>query len=668
MNASKQKQSIILRIIFLTISFLLLFVGYYSLNLRPVCFFYLNSHFLDRNSLHIASRTWMDQILIKLGIFQIQMISMPNHKVDKLYPHINSNCTAIYNGKLNLPCVETEIYHHFLNRHPQLNWLYISNTLNHVNFKNLLKYIQLIEKFADPQKHIIFKSHVSNQRISGISGWLVSRAFAQYIVNNNISFEKIAHISEGGFSHSAHTRLLSKMFESTDYFNSPFMTDKICGNCDQLPLEVCPNQENLFRASDFITTGMRVFPKTMQRFSRHFNSFSSSTLLFDVDQKTFNICINAHRYKYHKLNLKEIKENTPLLDKIKVPDIEGNENNGFIPKYRDLLESNYTIYNYNPSNLTRCVIFCLSSNRFYSKILKMGNLIEQMEFYKNHTYEFVFVVEQEALPSNFTMTYITPPCRGLRDGPYGLSCKNDFVNRVFLERFNNAQWLFRVNDDTLLDLNNLNRYLDKIETFINPSQHIVLKCLITTYFKNIEYSCGGVGWIFSRRLVEFFDQYNVSFVEFTRFSHELQDDTALSHIAWSLYNSSKYYDEHFLVDMICIECENLYKDKNDRNIKMCPSNVRVTKASDIFGFHSMGYTPSRVYFFENRKKFNQNLALYYIPSQFVFHLCIANDDQLDTINSFDFRETTPVLHDISKSRILRPDDYSNYYFATRKLF
>ncbi|KAK8894026.1 hypothetical protein M9Y10_022458 [Tritrichomonas musculus] len=666
MEVKKQKHINILQVVFVIISFLMIFVGYFSLSFTPQCYFYLNSHFLDRNSLYLASRTWMDQILIKLGIFQIQMISLPNHKVDKLYPHIDSNCTAVYNGKLNLPCIDTEIYHHFINRHPQLNWLYISNTLNHVNFKNLLRYIKLMEQFADPKKHIIFKSHVSDHQISDISGWLVSRAFSQYIVDNNISFEKIAQISEGGFSHSAHTRLLSKMFNSTNYFDNPFMTDKICGNCEIQPLESCPNQD-LYRASDFITTGMRFFPKTMHKFSRQMNSFSSTIFLYNVDQKTFNICLNTHLYKYHKLDLNEIRKNTPPLEKIKKPIIEGNENKGFIPKYTDLIMSKYEFYNFNQSNVTRCVIFYLVTVQASSRIQEIVKMVQNMEFYKNRTFDFVFIFGKEGPSANFTMPYVTTPCHEVRDGPYGLSCKNDFLKRVFLDQFKNVPWFFRAADDTFLDLDNFNRYLDKIEKIIDPIKHIVLKFLVTEYFKNIEYSCGGVGWIMSRRLVEFLYQNNVSMVEFSRFSHELQDDTAIAHIAWSLFNSSLYFNEHFIVDMICAECNTLYKEKNDKFIKRCPPNVHVTKASDIMFFHSIGYTPSRVYFFNNRKRFNPNLSLLYIPSKFLFHLCIANEDQLDTIDNFDFKKTTPKISTVNTTRILRPDDYKNYYFATRKL-
>ncbi|OHT00407.1 hypothetical protein TRFO_32949 [Tritrichomonas foetus] len=677
-KVKKSQRRLIIYILFSLVSLLFPFTIYSWCDFQSKCHFYLNTHFLDRNALYIAARTWLGSIFVKMGIFKITMISMPNHKVDKLFYHIHSNCSAKYNGKLNLPCIDDELYHHFLNRSPKLNWLYISNVMNHVNFKNLYKYINMLETFSDPKKHIIFKTHLSNDHVSDLTGFLVSRAFVQFVIDSNISIKNVSFISEGGFAHTAHTHILTAIFNNSKYYDELFMTDKICGNCDITPLGKCPNNQNLFRAADFITTGMRVFPKLYQEYTRKMNSFSSIINLYFNENKTFHICRNTNNLPYKKLEKETIKQNTPLLDinTLHKQNIHKNifnkvnENRGYIPKFRNLLNSNYEIKNYVHSNSTKVIIFVHSVisevehvNEFFGKFLKL-------DLFKNRIFQLFFVypkLEQE-IEINTTFSYIITPCSPKRDGPESLSCRNDFANRAIYEYYSNADWIVRLTDDSHFVPNKFMEYIQKLEEFINPSKHILFKAWITTYFKNIEYLCGGGGWLKTKAWNNYMIEHNISLMEFARFSHEMQDDTAMSHVVWSIYNSSKQYVDPFISDFHCVECESVYKGKNIKSLSTCPSNVELTNFSDIFLSHLIR-SKANLYVLENRNSFGNDLAIYSIPDKFIYHLCIPKQEQkMNNLQTYNFKKVTPIFSEFDNSKLLRPDDYMNYYFATRKVF
>jgi hypothetical protein len=121
----------------------------------------------------------------------------------------------------------------------------------------------------------------------------------------------------------------------------------------------------------------------------------------------------------------------------------------------------------------------------------------------------------------------------------GFHCRIEASLRLFLA--GGASWYFRAMDDSWINPGNFLEYIGKLETFVDPDKHVVIKAAVYRYISGADLVQGGSGVLLSRAAVEFIVAAN--FTRLTRFAFLHQEDTTFTLPCFALFNETAAWSD-----------------------------------------------------------------------------------------------------------------------------
>ena len=178
---------------------------------------------------------------------------------------IHSSCTSHFVGGIDgLVCRDIASYHHFLNHTEEGDWLFraMDDTIVHID--NLIKLINQLNKFYQPQKHVVFRGCQNffvkgKWYLGGGSGWLSSRAMIQLHEIQDYSFTKYFSSSFNQQDDTTETIIVEKVFQDLDQWRDPRYIE-VCCNCDGKKfiqkdfssIKICP-LDDVYKLKDIVS-------------------------------------------------------------------------------------------------------------------------------------------------------------------------------------------------------------------------------------------------------------------------------------------------------------------------------------------------------------------------------------------------------------------------------
>jgi len=236
------------------------------------------------------------------------------------------NCNDDYRGPKGLSCKTDSLFSYFLKEYPQSNWLLRLVDDTFLNPDALMRFIEATESLYNPKRHIIFKSMKNNWYgtiyLHGGVGWLMSRAFVEYLVSNSVSISEISKVSLYGQDDTAQTQIVNYIYKDIEKWHDPhfgihrfpLLPQHISDNCVETNENVLIENMILVHTYNFETNLSLILPMIKKGIPNicHYHVHSNMT-------SRFCYC-ESDNLKYPFLS-DRLRKLTPLLTKENAPNI-----------------------------------------------------------------------------------------------------------------------------------------------------------------------------------------------------------------------------------------------------------------------------------------------------------------------------------------------------------
>jgi len=175
----------------------------------------------------------------------------------------------------------------------------------------------------------------------------------------------------------------------------------------------------------------------------------------------------------------------------------------------------------------------------------------------------------------------------------GLVCRNNAAYEYFLGHPELGPYLYRAMDDTILNISNLLRHIDKLNQVYNPWSEFVFRGFANDELPDQVYLGGGSGWLISRPLVALHRRRGFTFAEHFATSWLIQDDTTETIIVQKVFGSAAVWSDPLWSEH-CLNCDGPeFLRGNFSALERCPRGPTYS-VNDIIAFHPRSELPATV--------------------------------------------------------------------------
>jgi hypothetical protein len=195
-----------------------------------------------------------------------------------------------------------------------------------------------------------------------------------------------------------------------------------------------------------------------------------------------------------------------------------------------------------------------------------------------------FCVIATKVPYPGGIPVIETPCVDTRDGADGLVCRDIYAYQYFVDHPELGDYLFRIMDDSYLNVTNLLKLISKLNEVYDPSVEIIFRGFANDEYPRT-YLGGGSGWLMSRPLVKLHNDDEFSFRRYFHHSHAKQDDTTETIIIDRIFEHVETWNDPLWLES-CSGCRASEWERGDfSRIAPCPKNIATWPLSSIISFH-----------------------------------------------------------------------------------
>jgi hypothetical protein len=209
---------------------------------------------------------WMyNSPYINNGTFEIRMLISNQVHGNFALKSATVDCADVHEGPEGLGCRVEKSYSKFLEDFPKCLWYYQGKDDMWMNLTNFYHYLLRLNTIFRPNKHIVLKAHANMERlvrhyIHGGSGWLVSRAYAEYHVSHDVSLPKLFPKSRYHQEDTSQSIIARHLFPRPELWDEPTIVGFQCDQCSDPritqqrweALDNCPTDRPAVRLSDLM--------------------------------------------------------------------------------------------------------------------------------------------------------------------------------------------------------------------------------------------------------------------------------------------------------------------------------------------------------------------------------------------------------------------------------
>lgn len=208
------------------------------------------------------------------------------------------------------------------------------------------------------------------------------------------------------------------------------------------------------------------------------------------------------------------------------------------------------------------------------------------------------------------------------------ACRFQRGYELFLKNHPDVPWLYVCDDDTWFNIDYLMLYMERLMSFTDPMEHIIVKGHANKEKTKRYFLHGGTGWLMSNGFLDFCITNNVNLNDYLPYSRYRQPDTSQSIILRQVFPEISDWDEMYIQGYECKECNVQPTDDWYKSFPKCPEdpNIKYGRIKDIIAFHTIGLNNNKV--LSDKIKTSPNFMLYYrdTPHQSIV-LCQGNGKQ-----------------------------------------
>lgn len=262
---------------------------------------------------------WGDHPLVKDGTFEINVVAYAESDVETSYQIIKVPCEE--NGKTcGTACSTWQTYMNFVSKETKANWFFRATDAAWINLDNLKTYISRLHKLYDPKVNVVFKgqSDWKGNITSRESGWLVSRAFIHYHLQNNLSLVTLSEQATDATDTSIETSIISKLYSKSAIWDDGYIIDATCNNCqgdalinkqwESFPECKAVEKMKFGTVHDIISIKVSSQPETNAEIAKSITSAPNSLLFsYGPDRDTISLCystVHVPKFTYIETELR----------------------------------------------------------------------------------------------------------------------------------------------------------------------------------------------------------------------------------------------------------------------------------------------------------------------------------------------------------------------------
>lgn len=235
---------------------------------------------------------------------------------------------------------------------------------------------------------------------------------------------------------------------------------------------------------------------------------------------------------------------------------------------------------------------------------------------------------------------LSPNCTGGRMSANGNACRYDMTFKHYHQK-TNAPWLLVAIDDTFLNIKNLFRLLDVLESMYDPfKDQVMLGQVHHDWGTNFPH--GGPGLLYSRAWVDEFFRQNMSFETIHQNNFRYTYDIASGLLALNYFPNSIWIDHPWIIVVMPEkDSTTALLKKNWTILNKCHKKWgRLPRLQDVSQFHISPFDKDYNYLAPPNIDEAPPYVKVYRPQTYAIRFCIQNDTSNDLlINSNTIRES-----------------------------
>jgi hypothetical protein len=206
-----------------------------------------------------------------------------------------------------------------------------------------------------------------------------------------------------------------------------------------------------------------------------------------------------------------------------------------------------------------------------------------------------FVVLAAGVPHPSGVNVIETPCKDTKRGISGLLCRDVHAYRYFNHDRSLGSYLYRIMDDSWLNVTNLLKVIDQLNQVYDPMQEFVFRGFANNGIsRGYGYIGGGSGWLLSRPLVALHQQQRFSFEHWFGKSKFRQDDTTETLIVYMVFPTYHTWSDPRWSES-CFGCKGSdWSRGNFTGTEKCRQNVPSYSFNAVVAFHPWHLVESEI--------------------------------------------------------------------------
>jgi hypothetical protein len=182
------------------------------------------------------------------------------------------------------------------------------------------------------------------------------------------------------------------------------------------------------------------------------------------------------------------------------------------------------------------------------------------------------------------MAVIEVPCTDRCTGLDGLVCRDKHAYAYFASRPELGSWLYRIMDDSFLNVTNVLKLIYKLNQVYDPTGELVMRGFGHSAMRHM-FLGGGSGWLMSRPLVALHGIWQFSFERLFYLTWPRQDDTTESMILDQIFPSADAWRDPLWSES-CDACNGSAWVRGDfSSVPGCPPDHPTYSMNSIIAFH-----------------------------------------------------------------------------------
>lgn len=262
-------------------------------------------------------------------------------------------------------------------------------------------------------------------------------------------------------------------------------------------------------------------------------------------------------------------------------------------------------------NVKPLIVICLHTfSGTFNRIETIKSAWASHPLIKDGTIEIEAVT---AKPIENTKSTVKQVIVGCNEERIFTTCRFQRAYEEFLKEHPNVPWMFSADDDTWIDLDNLNTYLHNLMEVHNPMTELVFKGHANLEKTILYFLHGGCGWLISNGFLRFSINNNINLNDYLPYSRYRQPDTAQAIILRHIFKNESDWDEYAFQGFECKNCPvPAYVAAKWESLPSCDTenNKIYGRLNKIISFHTIGLKDNN-FLLANSIKTVPDWVLYY---------------------------------------------------------